>query len=195
MAEAYAMVNLVEQGWADQNDVAQAFLRSVRTVRRYQERFAGGGLAALGQCRGYPKGRRRLPRERTGMIHRWKSEGTSNREIARRLGVSEMAIRKLLQRIGWSESTAQSELFSPTEAPGANPKLSAFCAAAELASPVTQDANPADRRGDRLLAYLGLLEDAPPLFGSAKDLSRAGVLLAVPALMASGHLRLCTKDL
>ena len=186
MAEAYAMVNLVEQGWADQNDVAQAFLRSVRTVRRYQERFAEGGLAALGQCRGYPKGRRRLPRERTGLIHRWKSEGLSNREIARRLGVSEMAIRKLLQRIGWSEPTAQTELFSPTKVPGANPKRSAFCAAAELASVVTQDANPADRRGDRLLAYLGLLEDAPPLFGSAKDLSRAGVLLAVPALTATG---------
>ena len=60
MAEAYAMVNLVEQGWADQNDVARAFLRSARTVRRYQERFADGGLAALGQSRGYPRGRRRL---------------------------------------------------------------------------------------------------------------------------------------
>ena len=186
MAEAYAMVNLVEQGWADQNDVAQAFLCSVRTVRRHQERFAEGGLAALGQCHGYPKGRRRLPRERTGLIHRWKSEGISNREIARRLGGSEMAIRKLLQRTGWREPTAQTELFSPAEAPGANPKLSAFCAPAELAPAVTQDADPADRRGDRLLAYLGLLEDAPPLFGSAKDLARAGVLLAVPALVAAG---------
>jgi len=186
MAEAYAIVNLVEQGWADQNDVARAFLRSVRTVRRYQERFAKGGLAALGQCCGYPKGRRRLLRERTGLIHRWKSEGTSNREIARRLGVSEMAIRKLLPRMGWIEPTAQTELFSPTKAPGANPKLSAFCVASEWAPPVTQDADPADRCGDRLLAYLGLLEDAPPLFGSAKDLSRAGVLLAVPALMATG---------
>jgi hypothetical protein len=28
MAEAYAMVSLVEQGWADQNDVARAFRRS-----------------------------------------------------------------------------------------------------------------------------------------------------------------------
>jgi prepilin-type processing-associated H-X9-DG protein len=120
------------------------------------------------------------------LIHRWKSGGTSNREIARRLGVSEMAIRKLLPRMGWIEPTAQTELFSPTKAPGANPKLSAFCVASELAPPVTQDADPADRRGDRLLAYLGLLEDAPPLFGSAKDLSRAGVLLAVPALMATG---------
>src|SRR6266446_4168923 len=47
MAEGYAIVNLVEQGWADQNDVAQAFLRSVRNVRRYQERCAEGGLAGL----------------------------------------------------------------------------------------------------------------------------------------------------
>ena len=53
------MVNLVEQGGADQKDVARTFLRSARTVRRCQARFAGGGLAALGQCRGYPKGRRR----------------------------------------------------------------------------------------------------------------------------------------
>jgi hypothetical protein len=39
---------------------------------------------------------------------------------------------------------------------------------------------------DRLLARLGLLEDAPPLFGSATAVPRAGVLLAVPALVASG---------
>lgn len=69
---------------------------------------------------------------------------------------------------------------------GANPKLSAFCVSSESASPISGDADPADRRGDRLLAYLGLLEDAPPLFGSAEDLSRAGVLLAVPALLATG---------
>lgn len=48
------------------------------------------------------------------------------------------------------------------------------------------DTDPADRRGDRLLAYLGLLEDAPPLFGSGRDVPRAGVLLALPALIASG---------
>jgi hypothetical protein len=49
MAEASAMVSLVEQGWADQNDVARAFGCSPRTVRRYQRRFAAGGLAALGR--------------------------------------------------------------------------------------------------------------------------------------------------
>ncbi len=36
-AAAYAMVTLVECGYADQNDVARAFGRSARTLRRDQE--------------------------------------------------------------------------------------------------------------------------------------------------------------
>jgi len=47
MAEAHAMVSLVEQGWADQIEVARAFACSVRTLRRHQRRFEEGGLAAL----------------------------------------------------------------------------------------------------------------------------------------------------
>ena len=47
VGEAHAIVSLVEQGWADQNDVARAFGCAVRTVRRYQRRFEEGGLAAL----------------------------------------------------------------------------------------------------------------------------------------------------
>jgi hypothetical protein len=39
MAEAHAMVSLVEPGWANQNEVARAFGCSVRTVRRHQQRF------------------------------------------------------------------------------------------------------------------------------------------------------------
>ena len=38
VAEAYAMVLLVDSGFAQQTDVARAFDRSVRTVRRYQRR-------------------------------------------------------------------------------------------------------------------------------------------------------------
>jgi len=41
---------------------------------------------------------------------------------------------------------------------------------------------------DRLMAALGLLEDAPPLFAQARNLPRAGVLLAVPALLTAGLL-------
>ena len=60
IAEAHARVNLVEQGWADQNDVARVFDCSARTVRRDQQRFEDGGMAALGHAGGYPAGRARV---------------------------------------------------------------------------------------------------------------------------------------
>jgi hypothetical protein len=42
------------------------------------------------------------------------------------------------------------------------------------------------RRREGHCVVLGLLEDAPPLFGSAPAVPRAGVLLALPVLVASG---------
>lgn len=208
MAEAYALVSLVDQGWADQNDVARAFGCSVRTVRRHQRRFEEGGLAALGHHRGFPSGRSRLRSTRSRLIHRLKADGHSNREIARRIGVSEMAIRKIIRRLGWKQppvpepslfalestsSAANPKLSafsvktpsapSPAAVPTANPKLSAFC---DVSEKISLDTDPADRRGDRLLACLGLLDDAAPLFGTGVSIPRAGVLLALPALVQSG---------
>ena len=96
VAEAYAMVFLVESGFAQQSDVARAFARSVRTVRRHQDRYAQGGMAALGREEGWRPGRRRISGKRLRSIEMLKSEGMSNRAIAHRLGVSEKAIRKLV---------------------------------------------------------------------------------------------------
>ena len=183
MGQAHAMVSLVEQGWANQIEVAAAFHQSVRTVRRQQRRFEDGGLTALVSANGYPPGRARLPAARQELVHKLKAHGHSNCEIARRLGVSETAVRKSLRRLGWKDSSTQSQL--PLEpAPGSNPNLSAF---SSPTVPVRSgDTDPADRRHDRLLAYLGLLEDAAPLFGSGTAIPRAGVLLALPALIAGG---------
>jgi hypothetical protein len=79
MAEAYAMVSLIDQGWAEQKEVACAFGCSARSVRRYQRRFEEGGLPALGRSRGYPKGHPRLPASRTRQVTRLKEHGVSNR--------------------------------------------------------------------------------------------------------------------
>ncbi|MEK7219041.1 MAG: helix-turn-helix domain-containing protein, partial [Patescibacteria group bacterium] len=100
MAEAHAMVNLVDQGWADQKEVARAFGCSARSVRRHQRRFEEGGLPALGRRRGYPKGHPRLPAARTGQVTRLKERGFSNCQIAACMGVTETAVRKVLKRIG-----------------------------------------------------------------------------------------------
>src|SRR5258708_3301952 len=64
-----------------------------------------------------------------------------------------------------------------------DPSLSAFFATGKEFPGATQDTDPSDWRGDRLLAYLGLLDDAAPLFGSNNSVPRAGVLLALPALV------------
>jgi transposase len=94
VAEAYAMVFLVEQGFAQQTEVARAFARSVRTVRRHQIRYAEGGMAALGCEQGWRRGRRRISGKRLHTIETLKSQGLSNREIAHRLGITEKAVRK-----------------------------------------------------------------------------------------------------
>src|SRR5262249_20260125 len=73
-----------------------AFAVSVRTIRRYQERYAGGGMAALGREEGWRRGRRRISAQRLRSIEMLKSHGMSNPAIAHRLAVSEMAIRKLV---------------------------------------------------------------------------------------------------
>jgi len=202
MAEAHAMVSLIEQGWADQNDVARAFGCSTRTLRRHQRRFDVGGLAALGRSSGYPKGRRRLKPSRSKQVLRLKTEGLSNRAIAQRMGVSEKTVRNLLRRTGWVPDPSTQERL-PIEIPTADPNLSAFpkvpvehgadAAIADESEALSLDSDPADRRLDRLLAYLGLLDDAAPLFRSGTRVPRAGALLAVPALVGSGILEVARE--
>jgi transposase len=117
VAEAYAMVFLVDSGFAQQTDVARAFGRSVRTVRRYQGSYAQGGMAALDRPEGWRRGRRRISGKRLRSIEMLKSKGLSNRAIAHRLGVSEKAIRK---QVGASKPTGSEQLgFAALAAPAA----------------------------------------------------------------------------
>ena len=203
IAEAHARLALVEQGWAEQNDVARAFGCCARTVRRDERRFDDGGMAALGRSEGYPKGRPRVTL--TCSVERLKRAGQANREIARRLGISETAVRKRLRRAGWVEPTPEQKRLPlegalalppppvvPAAEPGCEPNLSAFGAEQEEA--ISFDHDPSDRRLDRLMAYLGLLEDAAPLFRSERAVPRAGVLLAVAPLLASGVFE-CAGDI
>jgi DNA-binding CsgD family transcriptional regulator len=208
MAESYAMVNLVEQGWASQKEVARAFGCSTRSVRRYQSRLDSGGLPALGRPRGYPSKRPRVSHVRERLLGRLKAQGMANKEIARRLGVTPKAIRKLLKRIGWRDHEPE-QFCLPIAEPRGDPKLSAFSTpmsgdTPEKSSvpgepkpsarvsiedepvPLSFDSDPADRRMDRLLAYLGMLDDAAPLFRSGAHVPHGGALLALPALVESG---------
>jgi len=215
MAEGYTMVSLVEQGWASQKEVARAFGCSTRSVRRYQCRFDAGGLPALGRPRGYPSRRPRVSSARERLLRRLKAQGMANKEIARRLGVTPKAIRKLLKRIGWCDPEPEQSCL-PIPEPRGDPKLSAFssrmsgetpekpsisgdpkpsaqASMEDEPAPFSFDTNPANRRMDRLLAYLGLLDDAAPLFRSGTHIPHGGVLLALPALVDSGIFTIARK--
>jgi transposase len=104
VAEAYAAVFLVDAGYATQREVAVAFACSERTLRRQQQRYHDGGMPALATRSGWRPGRRRVPGKRLRIIVGLKAEGLSNREIARRMGVTEKAIRK---QVGPAEPCAQ----------------------------------------------------------------------------------------
>jgi transposase len=216
VAEAYAMVFSVESGFAQQSEVARAFARSARTVRRYQQRYAEGGMAALGGAAGWRRGRRRIRSKRLRSIERLRSAGLSNRAIAQRLGVTEKAIRKLG---GSAKSVPAEQLDLPALVSAAtrepSPALVSATAsdgdsmeqapppaddqASELADDIdaggapvalSLDRDASDRSLDRQLAYLGLLDDAAPLFRDGTRIPGAGVLLALPALVESGLLRI-----
>jgi hypothetical protein len=59
--------------------------------------------------------------------------------------------------------------------------------------PASFDVDPLNRSLDRLLATMGKLEDAAPLFAQRENLPGAGVLLAIPALVDSGLLSVARK--
>lgn len=219
LAEAYAMVLLVEAGFAQQTEVARAFTRSERSVRRYQARYAQGGMAALGRVAGWRRGRRRIRGKRLRSIETLKSQGLSNRAIAQRLGVSEMAIRKLVgpsksvqaEQLAFAAITSaaaskppQTPVFSAksTDAdtnhqgpPLANDQAGEFddAGAQDEPVPMSLDRDASDRSLDRQLAHVGLLDDAAPIFRDGSRVPGVGVLLAIPALVESGLLRISRK--
>lgn len=122
VAEAYAMVLLVDSGFAQQTEVGRAFGKSERTVRRQQERYAQAGMVGLGREVGWRRGRRRISGKRLRSIEILKSHGLSNRAIAQRLGVNEKAIRKLVGPSKAGEVEQFSFAASPRNPPTSQPQ-------------------------------------------------------------------------
>lgn len=207
-AEMYAMVTLVDAGYADQNDVARAFGCSTRSLRRHHAYYEAAGLAALVRSPGRPPSSwHRSPgsRRRDQTILALKTRGASNRTIAGKLGIDERVVRRTLRRLGcrppgdarlpFSEQTptmpaaetgitGRPQVVTPQRVTPGGPTTADVAEAV----PLSLDLDPLNRSMDRLLAAMGQLEDAAPLFAATDALPGAGVLLGVPALIASGLL-------
>ena len=220
-AEAYAMITLTESGYATQIQIARSFGYTARSLRRYEKRFEAGGIGALVRGSGRPPGHASgnvKERGRDQTILHLKTKGSSNRTIAGKLGLSEKAIRKRLRRLGWQPrlESANSGLPFQEEVIGAaasTTEVSEKVREIPCPEPTVEpqrrqngrtdsqterpsasgDIDPLDRSLDRLMAAMGKLEDAAPMFAQADNVAGAGVLLAIPSLVASGVLSIARK--
>ena len=171
-----AAVQLVRLRAASQGQVAEAFGVDPGTIWRWDQALAAGGVAGLVPARRGPKGASKLTPQLAERIAGLDAAGATLREIAAATGVSTFSVRNALGRVpsGGQDAAAGVTAGNGDESPGA-------------AVPVLPD--PVPRDGERALARWGLLgEGAVPVFTPGARYPLAGLLLALPALEATGLL-------
>ena len=172
------MVFLVELGFTQQTEVARAFARSVRTVRRHQRRYAQGGMAALGREVGWRRGRRRISGKRLRNIEMLKSQGLSNRAIARRLGVCANAIRKL---VGPSKPAvlAQLAFAGIASAPAGKPPATGFRSATASGDDADRATPPAENSASDRDLIAAPVEEEPVAMSLDRDLRKSPTIRGI----------------
>ena len=208
VAEALWIVQGIEGGWLKPVEVVSALGISRATVFRNGCRYASDGAEGLVGKKKGPKGAR-LGAQRETAIRKWHSAGKSAYEMASKLGISHHTVISAMHRMGLSVAApcrkqecltlvmpepvptalVVEEELRAENLPAAGPsEPSAPEREATEAGPaaMTLDTDPSDRSVDRSLAAMGLLEDAAPLFAPGASVPKAGVLLAMPAVVASG---------
>jgi len=183
-----AAVQLVRLRAASQGQVAAAFGADPATLWRWENALAGGGVAALVPSRRGPRGASKLTAQLVARIAELDAGGKTLRQIAAATGVSTFSVRSALGRVAAREQApaggddlsggqrAQPDALSEQDEDGEQQ---------EERLPVLPD--PLPREAERALAAFGLLgEGAEPVFAPGARYPLAGLLLALPALEATG---------
>jgi transposase-like protein len=175
-----AAVQLVRLRAVSQVQAAAAFGVDPVTVWRWDQALAAGGVAGLVPSRRGPKGASKLTAELAARIRDLDEAGARLSQIAAATGVSTFSVRNALGRVGAGGRHAAA-------AGSAGPDRADGDAGQGAAVPVLPD--PVARDGERALARWGLLgEGAEPVFTPGARYPLAGLLLALPALEATGLL-------
>jgi prepilin-type processing-associated H-X9-DG protein len=96
---AVVAVALRQSQLATQTEIATAFGHSVATQRRWETRYLQHGSAGLRPKT--PTGRKpKSDTSQRAFVRRWFEAGVTNREMARRLAISETTIRRVLRQLG-----------------------------------------------------------------------------------------------
>jgi Helix-turn-helix domain len=174
-----AAVQLVRLRAVSQAQAAAAFGVDPVTVWRWDQALAAGGVAGLVPARRGPKGASKLTPRLVQRIAGLDAAGARLSEIAAATGVSTFSVRNALGRVAAGGR--------PAAAAGSGGLVTGDDEQRPGAVPVLPD--PVPRDGERALARWGLLgEGAEPVFVPGARYPLAGLLLALPALEATGLL-------
>lgn len=169
-------------GLATPIQVARVFGRHRSRVHEYRQRYQQGGSEELEVKRRGPRGASKLKDELVARAQRGLDEDQSNRKVAESVGVSEGTIRKAIRegRLVRRKLTGPvpASAHSPTSTPRRRSDEDAACAGGVATR----------REAERALAPTGLLVEAPSQFEAAESVAKAGVLVALPALLGQGLL-------
>jgi len=179
-----AAVTLTERslGLATPIQIAKVLGRHRSRVHEYRKWYQEGGIEALVVKRRGPRGASKLKGIRLARAQKFLNESKSNCKVAELVKVSEQTIRKAIK---------EDRLVRPERLAGASTKRSAEKAASTPRKRSDEDALCAGgvatkREEERALAPTGLLVEAPPQFEAAESVAKAGVLVALPALLGQG---------
>ena len=179
-----AAVQLVRLRAASQGQVAEAFGVDPATIWRWDQALAADGVAGLVPARRGPKGASKLTTALAARIAGLDADGQTLRQIAAATGVSTFTVRAALGRV---RPGGQAPPGGGAGQDSAAEQRDGEAAAAGEPLPVLPD--PVPRDGERVLARWGLLgEGAEPVFAPGARYPLAGLLLALPALEATGLL-------
>ena len=175
-AERVIAGQIVGLGLAKKTELSRAIGRHRNTIARHAAKLAAEGVAGLRTHKSGPKGAHKLRGRRIGTAQGLLDQGLAIRQVARRVGVTHPTILHALK---------EGRLRKPQAEPGPAIAGPAERAQEDLMSPAGVGVK---RHTERLLAALGRLPEALPRFEPAEGVDHAGVLLALPALLALGLL-------
>jgi transposase len=178
-----------ELALATPSQLANVLGRHRSRIHDYTKRHRDGGTKALQPKRPGPRGPSKLKGIVLARAQKYLNQGKPNTHVAKLVGVSEQTIRKGLK---------EGRLVRPKKE-----KVKPATKAAEQAPSTPRERSENDasckggvatkRKEQRALAPTGLLEEATPQFEPAESVAKAGVLVALPALLEQGLVKVGKK--
>jgi hypothetical protein len=148
------------------------------TVRYARRRHAERGIDGLREEKRGPKGAHKLAGDRLKRAQKLLDAGLANTVVAEKIAVTEGAIRLALRQERLRRPAPRGQVVS-----GAEPSRPRARNDEDVRSPAGVAVK---RHVERGQASLGLLQEAAPRFVAAESVSKAGVLLALPAVVSQG---------